>query len=308
MALGVNSVLAYAVVGIGATMYSPAKYGILSQMFRTELLVRANGMLEGSTIAAILLGVLVGGWLADVSLTWAFAGVITCYGLATASNLLIPRLAAETVSASFAPAVLVPRFWGALRLLFADRDARFSLLGTSIFWGAGTTLRLVLFAWVPVALLLNDNQTPANLMGVLSVGIVAGAAAAGAWISMASVNRALLGGVLLGPMVLAMATVTSMPMAVLIMALIGTCGGLFVVPLNALLQKRGHDSVGAGSALAVQNFFENLTMLAFVGTYSLVRGAGVGATAAVSGFGLVLLVVLGAIAFARLRRPARPVR
>jgi LPLT family lysophospholipid transporter-like MFS transporter len=306
MALGVNSVLAYGLVGIGATMYSPAKYGILSQMFRSELLVRANGMLEGSTIAAILLGVLVGGWLADVSLAWAFGGVIAGYALATVSNLLIPRLPAESVSASFTPALLVPRFWGALRLLFADRDARFSLLGTSVFWGSGTTLRLVLFAWVPVALLLNDNQTPANLMGVLSVGIVAGAAAAGIWISLATVNRALLGGLLLGPAVLAMTAVANMSTAVLVMALIGFCGGLFVVPLNALLQKRGHESVGAGSALAVQNFFENITMLFFVGVYSLVRGAGVGANPTVGGFGIVLLLVLGAIALMRLRGAAAP--
>jgi MFS transporter, LPLT family, lysophospholipid transporter len=210
MALGVNSVLAYALVGIGATMYSPAKYGILSQMFRSELLVRANGMLEGSTIAAILLGVLVGGWLADVSLAWAFGGVIACYALATVSNLLIPRLPAESVSASFTPARARAPVLGRVAPAVRRPDARFSLLGTSVFWGSGTTLRLVLFAWVPVALLLNDNQTPANLMGVLSVGIVAGAAAAGIWISLATVNRALLGGLLLGPMVLAMATVANM--------------------------------------------------------------------------------------------------
>lgn len=302
MAMGVNPVFAYAVVGVGATMYSPAKYGILSQMFRAELLVRANGMLEGSTIAAILLGVLVGGWLADVSLAWAYAGVIASYGLATAANLLIPRLPAESPSASFSPGLLLPRFWRALRRLFADPDARFSLLGTSVFWGSGATLRLVLFAWVPVALLINDNQTPANLMGVLSVGIVGGALAAGAWISLAKVNRALVGGLLLGPMVLAMAVVTSMSSAMSVMALIGFCGGLFVVPLNALLQERGHQSVGAGSALAVQNFFENLSMLLFDGGYTLASVAGVGANRVVAGFGLLLLAVVGAIALFRLRR------
>lgn len=304
MALGADSLLSYCVVGIGATMYSPAKYGILAQMFRAELLVRANGMLEGSTIAAILLGVVAGGHLADRSLAWAFGGVIACYALATAANLLIPRLAAEKVSPSFRPSVLVPRFWQALRQLWADGDARFSLLGTSIFWASGTTLRLVLFAWVPVALMIGDNQTPANLMGVLSIGIVAGAAMAGAWISLARVDRALLGGLLIGPAVLMMAGVTGMNAAYVLMALIGICGGVFVVPLNALLQERGHQSVGAGSALAVQNFFENLAMLAFVETYQRVSDAGAGVHATVVGFGLVLTLVLAAIAVAR-RRVAR---
>jgi LPLT family lysophospholipid transporter-like MFS transporter len=303
MAAGGNAVAAYALVGIGATMYSPAKYGILSQMFRPEYLVRANGMLEGSTIAAILLGVLAGGKLADVSIGLAFGGVIACYALATGANLLIPRLPPEKVSASFAPGVLVPRFLHAVPQLVRDADARFSLLGTSIFWGSGTTLRLALFAWVPVALSIQDNSTPATLMGVLSIGIVGGAALAGIWISLAKVNRALLGAVLLGPLVVGMSTVHDMHMAYAVMAAIGICGGLFVVPLNALLQERGHETVGAGSALAVQNFFENLTMLAFVGAYSAVRALGTDVSPTVAGFGLLLTFALGGIAAGRLRAP-----
>jgi LPLT family lysophospholipid transporter-like MFS transporter len=185
----------------------------------------------------------------------------------------------------------------ALRGLYADPDARFSLLGTSIFWGSGTTLRLVLFAWVPVALLLTDNQTPAQLMGVLSLGIVGGAVVAGVWIPLARVNRALLGGALLGPLIIGMAAVGTLPMAAAVMAAIGVCGGMFVVPLNALLQERGHRSVGAGSALAVQNFSENLTMLLFVGAYSLAGRAGAGVVPTLAAFGAVLL---------RQRRAARP--
>jgi LPLT family lysophospholipid transporter-like MFS transporter len=302
MALGANPLLAYGLIGIGATMYSPAKYGILAQMFEPARLVRANGMLEGSTIVAILLGVLLGGWLADHSLAWAFGGVMACYAVATAANLLIPRLPAENPDANFRPGHMLRRFWTALRTLYADGDARFSLLGTSVFWGSGTTLRLVLFAWVPVALLLNDNQTPAKLMGVLSLGIVAGAVIAGLWVSLARVNRALLGGLLLGPMILVMAGVDTLGSAALVMAGIGLCGGLFVVPLNALLQERGHDSVGAGSALAVQNFSENLTMLLFVGAYSAVSAAGVAVVPTIIGFGLVLLLAVGGIGAVRLAR------
>jgi LPLT family lysophospholipid transporter-like MFS transporter len=104
--------------------------------------------------------------------------------------------------------------------------------------------------------------------------------------------------------VIFMGGIDSMSVAVLAMALVGICGGVFVVPLNALLQKRGHESVGAGSALAVQNFFENLTMFVFVSGYSLVRDAGVGVTRSVAGFGVVLVVVLGALSIVRLRRTA----
>jgi LPLT family lysophospholipid transporter-like MFS transporter len=304
MALGFNPLLAYFLVGVGATSYSPAKYGILTQMFGAERLVKANGMLEGSTIAAILLGVLLGGWLADHSMAWAFGGVIACYGIATGANLLIPRLPAESGGFRFEPLVLLRRFGVALRTLFGNPDARFSLLGTSIFWGSGSTLRLVLFAWVPAALLLNDNQTPANLMGALSVGIVAGAAAAGAFVSLAKVNRALVGGVVLGPLIMVMALVHALYGAYAVMVAIGLFGGFFVVPLNALLQERGHESVGAGSALAVQNFSENLVMLLFVEAYSLVSAAGVAVAPTVTGFGLVLFVAVVALVALRLRRPA----
>ncbi len=301
MSLGFNPLLAYSLIGVGATTYSPAKYGILSQMFAPRLLVRANGMLEGSTIAAILLGVLLGGWLADHSIAWGFGGVIIAYAVATAANLLIPNLAAENPSANFSFRFLLSQFINAIKSLFTDRDARFSLCGTSAFWGSGTSLRLLLFAWVPVALHIADNETPAKLMGVVSIGIVGGAVLAGLWITLAKVNRVLLGGILLGPLIVMMSVVTHMTTAVILMAAIGFCGGLFVVPLNALLQERGHRSVGAGSALAVQNFCENLTMLIFIGGCSIAISAGASITHTVAGFGIVLLLAICTISIVRFR-------
>jgi LPLT family lysophospholipid transporter-like MFS transporter len=296
MMAGLNPLSAYGIIGVGAAMYSPAKYGILAQMFGPEKLVRANGMMEGSTIVAILLGVLLGGWLADHSLQHAFIGVVAAYSVAAFANLFIPRLPAERASGSFNPWRLLKQFGASLKTLFSNPDARFSLLGTSVFWGSGTTLRLMLFAWVPAALLITDNQTPANLMGAVSIGIVLGAAAAGLWVSLANVNRALIGGLLLGPVILALAFVHTLPLAYVLMAAIGLCGGLFVVPLNALLQERGHESIGAGNALAVQNFAENIAMLVFVGGYSTAMGAGVGVEFVVAGFGLLLLLAVGALA------------
>ncbi len=304
MTLGVNPLSAYGIIGIGAAMYSPAKYGILAQMFGAAKLVRANGMMEGSTIVAILLGVLLGGWLADHSLTWAFNGVMLAYGVAIAANLLIPRLAPENAAAGFHPVYLAKQFGISLGTLWHNRDARFSLLGTSVFWGSGTTLRLMLFAWVPAALLVTDNQTPANLMGVVSIGIVIGAAMAGMWITLANVNRALIGGLLLGPAVIALSGVTNLYVAVVCMVVIGICGGLFVVPLNALLQERGHSSIGAGRALAVQNFAENIAMLLFVGAYSLAEMA-VPVLWTVAAFGLILLVAIGMLALYRRRRASK---
>jgi LPLT family lysophospholipid transporter-like MFS transporter len=302
MVAGINPLTAYGLIGIGAAMYSPAKYGILAQMFGPASLVRANGMMEGSTIVAILMGVLLGGWLADYSLHWAFIGVMSAYGLAAVANLFIPSLPAENPGAHFHPWRLIRQFMTSLAVMFMNPDSRFSLLGTSVFWGSGTTLRLMLFAWVPAALLITDNQTPANLMGAVSVGIVLGALGAGLWISLVKVNRALLGGLLLGPFILALAFVHDLTAAYALMIAIGICGGSFVVPLNALVQARGHETIGAGNALAVQNFAENIAMLVFVGGYSWAAAAGVPVATSIGGFGLVLLVVIGTLAVFRMRR------
>lgn len=299
MALGINAFAAYGLIGIGATLYSPAKYGILTQMFGPAQLVRANGLMESSTIVAILLGVVLGGLLSDFSLSWAFGGVIACYGLAAVANLLIPRLPPENPGARFHPWSLLSHFWHALATLFRNRDARFSLFGTSIFWGSGVTLRLMLFAWVPVALLIADNRTPSYLMGAVSIGIVLGAGAAGIWVTLSTVNRALIGGLLLGPAVMALALVHSLPLAALLMVAIGACSGWFVVPLNALLQERGHQTIGAGNALAVQNFFENFSMLALVGLYWAATLAHAPVLDIAAGFGLFLLAVIGTLSLLR---------
>jgi LPLT family lysophospholipid transporter-like MFS transporter len=301
MTAGINPLTAYGLIGIGAATYSPAKYGILSQMFGANVLVRANGMMEGSTIVAILLGVLMGGWLADHSLAWAFTGILAAYSIAAFANLFIPALPAENSGSSFQPWMLIKNFIAEVTSLIKHPDTRFSLLGTSLFWGSGTTLRLLLFAWVPVALLITDNQTPANLMGAVSIGIVFGALVAGLWISLANVNRAMIGGLLLGPVIIALTFVHSLNYAILTMVAIGVCGGLFIVPLNALLQERGHETVGAGHALAVQNFVENIAMLVFVGGYSLTSSAGISVTTTILGFGLILLVFLSTLFFYRIK-------
>jgi LPLT family lysophospholipid transporter-like MFS transporter len=301
MLAGVHPVLSYALVGAGAAAYSPAKYGILVQMFDAKQLVRANSWIEGSTIFAILAGVVLGGWLADRDLHQGLGVALLLYLGAAGFNLLIPRLPAERpLSAS--GAAMLRDFWRDLSRLWRVRDARFSMLGTSLFWGTGATLRLLLFAWVPVALLATDLSTPSDLMGALSIGIAAGALGAGAVVRLAHINRVLWAGLLLGPLVLALAAMHDFTAAAALLFALGACGGFFAVPLNALLQERGHESVGAGRALAIQNFFENASMLVMVGLYGVALRAGGEPVALAQGFGAFILVGMALLAWSRWRR------
>jgi LPLT family lysophospholipid transporter-like MFS transporter len=301
MIAGLHPLAAYALVGVGAAAYSPAKYGILSEMVGPGRLVKANGMMEGSTIVAILLGAVVGGKLADLSVHTALLSVCGCYIAAGVANLWIPRLPPIHPTARHSLARTLRDFGGALATLLRDPDARFSLTGTSIFWGAGSTLRLLLVAWVPVALGIPDLSLPANLSGAVAIGIALGAAAAASLISLAQVNRALLAGVLIGPVILVFAHVTNLYATVAVLMLIGALGGFYVVPLNALLQDRGHRTVGAGHAVAVQNLAENIAMLLLVGLYTLMDRAAFPVVRSATLFGLVVMAGIGLLALRRWR-------
>ena len=290
--VGVNPFLMYGLVGVGAAAYSPAKYGILSQLVAPELLVRANGLIESSTIAAILAGAIAGGTLADWNVTATLAIVAATYALAALANLAIPRLAPQRAAGSFVAGHCLREFAGALRTLVRVPEARLSLLGTSLFWGAGSTLRFLLVAWVPVALGIASNRMPAYLNAMVAVGIVIGAALAARYVSLERATRALPAGVLIGVAVCLLAGATTLPFAFAIMALIGACGGFFIVPLNALLQERGVETVGAGTAIGIQNLAENALMLLMIGGYmaAVHTGAPVRATAIVFGAGLSLAI------------------
>ena len=291
--MGVSPVLSYLIVGIGATLYSPAKYGILTQFFHADNLVKANSWLEGSTIAAILLGVVLGGLFADKSIQLALMGVVTIYALATITNLFIPRLRAECELQRWRFVQLVAGFWRAIVILIKDPAAFISLLGTSLFWGSGAALRLMLFVWVPLALGIADNQTPANLMGILSVGIVIGAVIAATSINLAGVHKAFIGGLLIGPLIVMLAWQTTIYPTVLLLIALGAAGGVFIVPLNALLQQRAHMSVGVGHGLAIQNLFENITMLILVSSYSGMAAYSV--THVMTALGLILLLSISGL-------------
>lgn len=299
---GFNPFIGYTLVGAGAAAYSPAKYGILGEITHGEKLVKANGLMEGSTIAAILLGSVAGGMLADWHLLAALGICALTYGIAVAANLFIPKLQAARPGQSWRRGVMVRRFFDAVGLLWRDAETRFSLLGTSLFWGAGVTLRFLLVLWVPVALGISDNTTPTTLNAMVAIGIVLGAAAAAKLVTLETVRRCMPAGVLIGVMVVVFSLQHSLVSAYLLLMLIGALGGFFVVPLNALLQARGKESVGSGNAIAVQNLGENSAMLVMLGLYTLAIKAGAPAVATGVGFGVLFAL---AIAVLWLWRPAK---
>ena len=300
MVLGLNPLLAYGLVGAGAAAYSPAKYGILSELVSAEKLVKANGLIEGSTIVAILLGAVLGGKLADNSVSMALFAICACYLLAAIANTFIPRLAIARPDTKLSPPKMVKEFLEALKVLSTNKDARFSLIGSSVFWGTGSTLRLLLVAWVPVALGINDLSMPANLSGAVAIGIAIGAALAANFIRLEHVNRVLPAGLLIGVLIMLFAHSTQLYIAIGLLILIGAAGGFYVVPLNALLQERGHETVGAGNAVAVQNFFENFCMMTLIGLYIALEKNNVPIIYITFIFGSFILVAISLLARQRL--------
>jgi MFS transporter, LPLT family, lysophospholipid transporter len=302
MFAGLNPLVAYSMVGIGAAAYSPAKYGILSELVSADKLVKANGLMEGSTIVAILLGAVLGGKLADISVSIALISVCACYFIAAIANTFIPRLPVARPDTKFQPFKLAKEFFEALKVLSLNKDARFSLIGSSIFWGTGSTLRLLLVAWVPVALNMNDLSMAANLSGAVAIGIAIGAALAAKFVTLKNVNRVLPAGLLIGVFIMLFAHTTHLYTTIALLMLIGVSGGFYVVPLNALLQERGHETVGAGNAVAVQNFFENISMMALVGLYILMQKINLPITSIALIFGGLSFCAIGMHVFGRLRR------
>lgn len=292
---GFNPFLGYSLVGVGAAAYSPAKYGILTELTRDELLVKANGLMEASTIAAILLGSVAGGVLADFNLLSALATCVIAYGLAVAANILIPRLQAARPARSWRPREMSAQFFSACRVLWQDGQTRFSLVGTSMFWGAGVTLRFLLVIWVPVALGVSDNKTPTLLNALVAVGIVLGAGLAARLVTLKTVARCMPAGILIGIAVSIFALQTNAYSAWLLLVIIGMLGGFFVVPLNALLQEIGKVKVGAGNAIAVQNLGENTAMLLMLGLYSLAIKLGAPPVATGVGFGVLFALAVGGL-------------
>ncbi|WP_304306106.1 lysophospholipid transporter LplT [Pseudacidovorax intermedius] len=310
MALGLHPLLAFALAGLGAAVYSPAKYGLITEQVPPAMLVRANGWIEVSTVCAIVLGTGFGGLLVSARMPGvdtALAVVLATYALAGLLNLLIPRGVSHGSGVGWAPTALVGRFATANATLWRDPQGGLSLAITTLFWGAGATLQLVVLAWAQDALDLGLEQA-AYLQAVVALGIVAGAALAGRWVRLHQAPRVLPLGVLMGAGVPLMVAVDTLTVAIVLLTLIGALAGLLVVPMNALLQHRGHVLLRPGESIAVQNFNENLGVLAMLGVYAALLGSGQSIALLTSALGAC--VALGTLLAAGLyaRRSAAPPR
>ena len=288
----VHPLAAYAVVGLGAAAYSPAKYGILTEYLPHRLLVVANGWIEGLTVGAIILGVVLGGALIKPEIAYGLlsmdfpmieTGVDTVaemtlvivgalYLIAALFNLYVPDTGVDHKPLKKNPVYLFHEFNHCLKLLWRDKLGQISLAVTTLFWGAGATLQFIVLEWAKAALHL-DLSKASMLQGVVALGVAIGAVLAARMITLRKSVRVIPLGIAMGVGVIAMIFVRDMWLAVPLLVLVGIFSGFFVVPMNALLQHRGHILMGAGHSIAVQNFNENLSILIMTTTYSVLLRA-----------------------------------
>ena len=311
MLVGVHPLIAYCLVGLGAAAYSPAKYGILTEYLPPDQLVKANGWMEGLTVAAIVLGALVGGILITPAITapllqaldtplvgsvgqLAVAVIVLIYIAAAIFNLYIPRVAIDHKPLSRSPIFLAKDFWHCFKLLWKDPLGQVSLAVTTLFWGAGATLRLLVLAWAAVALNY-DIGTAAKLTAWVAIGIAIGSVLAAKFVKLEHSVKVLPVGIAMGVVVLMMIPVTNSILAILLLITIGAMGGYFVVPMNALLQHRGHLLMGAGRSIAVQNFNENLSIFAMLGLYAMMQKLDFSIYFIILVFGLLLSGIMAAL-------------
>jgi hypothetical protein len=281
---GVHPLIAYAVVGLGAAAYSPAKYGILTEYLPHRLLVVANGWIEGLTVAAIILGVVLGGALITPRVTglllsvplpmidtpgeMVVALISLIYIAAAIFNLYVPDTGVDHKPLKKNPLYLIHEFGHCVMLLWRDKLGQISLAVTTLFWGAAATLQFIVIKWAEMTLGMALSSS-AWLQGVVALGVAIGATLAARFVTLRKSVCVIPLGVVMGFAVLAMNFVSDRNVAIAVLVIIGTLSGFFVVPMNALLQHRGHILMGAGHSIAVQNFNENISVLLMTGLYYL---------------------------------------
>jgi LPLT family lysophospholipid transporter-like MFS transporter len=284
--LKVEPLIAYCIVGVGAALYSPAKYGILPELAGHGGLVKANSWIEGSTILAILTGMMVGAKVADYSITWALIGTVALFLVSAATTLFLPvKISRTPVTGS-----KIMLFFQEVRSFLSLPRSRFAVLGASLFWAAAASVRVIIIAWAPLVLMTHSASDIANLTLFLALGIIAGAALVPHIIPLEHLRRARIPSYLMGLMIIALGFTDAVWPARLVLFFMGTAGGMFIVPINAALQELGQQSIGSGGAVAMQNFFQNVAMLLAVGTYTLAASQQIGPIAALLALGGLLLL------------------
>ncbi len=330
MLLGSHPLMSYAIVGLGAAAYSPAKYGILTELLPPEKLVAANGWIEGLTVGSIILGTVLGGILISSTVSQSLLAldmpsfdtgidtpaesailiIMMIYVVAALINLKIPDTGARYVSQKTNPIELVKDFAICFRTLWNDRLGQISLAVTTLFWGAGATLQFIVIKWAQVALHMNLSQG-AILQAISAVGVAGGAVYAAWRIPLRRSLNVLPYGIAMGLVVCVMAVYNSdmlpditifsvgklqvslnlLP-AYFLLILVGWLAGYFVVPMNALLQHRGHVLMSAGHSIAVQNFNENISVLVMLLIYSLLIWLDLPVQFVIIGFGVTVSIIM----------------
>ena len=286
MLLGMPVIPAMMVVGLGAALYSPAKYGLITELVPSTHLVRANSWIEISTVGAAVLGIVMGGFLiseaftaggltlvlrtvlhSDSPLCGSLGFTVFCYGAALVINLWItgPRITYPRMLAS--PRALLYQTLQHQRRMWTDTEAGMSLGVTTLFWGVSATMQLLVLQWSQTHLGMSLDRA-AYLQGAVALGVVVGAGLAARWVSLSGAWRVLPMGLVLGLFLPCMNWVHHPGIAMALMVVVGACGGFFVVPMNALLQHRGCHLLTAGQSIAIQNFNENLSVMAMMLAYS----------------------------------------
>lgn len=314
MFFDVHPLLSYAVVGLGAAAYSPAKYGILTEYLPHRRLVLANGWIEGLTVAAIILGTFIGGTLIKPSIAQKLLGfdfplidtgvdtvpemILSVIGgiylVAALFNLYVPDTGVDHKVLKKNPVYLFHDFYHCLKLLWRDKLGQISLAVTTLFWGAGATLQFIVIKWSEAALNL-DLSSASMLQGVVAVGVAVGAMLAARLVSLRGSLRVIPLGIAMGVGIIVMIFVRDTTSALFLMVIVGALAGFFVVPMNALLQHRGHILMGAGHSIAVQNFNENLSILVMTGLYAILIGAQLSIYAIIIVFGLFVSAAMYAV-------------
>lgn len=288
--LSLDPALSYAVVGIGAVVYSPAKYGILPFLTSSEdELLRANSGLESYTILAILTGSVAGGFISDISITDALAVCIVLYVFSIAVNNFIPR---DAGNRSIGYSDAIREFIHDTAGLLARKRSHYSLLGTGSFWMASAVLRMIIFTWVPLTLGITSGTAISMIVAVTGIGIAIGAVITPCLVSFSTFSRTVWFGFAMGACILCFLVINSLPATIFFLLLIGILGGIYIVPMNACLQQVGHNTIGAGKTIAVQNFVENIFMFLGVSAYTLATKAEIPVSTSLGAIGLVLLLLV----------------
>ena len=262
--LNIEPLMAYCVVGMGAAVYSPAKYGILPELAGREFLVKANSLIEGSSILAILTGMMVGAKVADFSTQLALLATIILFTASALVTLFVP----VKINHNKNNGSRLLAFVKDIRYFFTTPRSRFAMLGASLFWATAATLRVIIIAWAPLILLSKNATEIAELTLFLALGIIAGSSIVPRMIPLEHLRRARLPAYIMAVFIYVLSLADAVWPARFILFFIGMMGGMFIVPVNAALQELGHQSIGSGAAVALQGFFQNLAMLVAVGCYT----------------------------------------